>query len=115
MTRSASAPRRQPDPFLVWDGGVKSAAESVISMCKTVEYWSPRGRTCLVELDALTGRGSKTKGYGDAIMAAVTLLEKRKIITYHQGVITIDKIHKPEIEGKLTRNRPAEGACEGDA
>ena len=105
MTRSASAVQTQPDPFLAWEG---NDAQWIISICKCVDYWSPRGRTCLVELDTLTSKRAKTKGYGDAIMKAIDSLVKRKIIEYESGVITIPKIFKPEIAGKLTRNRPPE-------
>ena len=96
-----------PDPFLNWAQHGRSA-QCVVEMCKCVDYWSPRGRTCLVELDALTSRRAKTRGYGDAIMSAIETLLKRKIVEYDSGVITIPKIFKPEIAGKLTRNRRPE-------
>ena len=97
-----------PEPYLVWDRGAPAAAQFVMSVCRTVDYWSPRGRTCLVELDNLTSRQSKSKGYGDTIMAAIDLLAKRKIVTYEAGVVTVPLIFKPSIQGKLTRNRPPE-------
>ena len=65
-----------PEPFLTWES---NEAQWIISMCKCVDYWSPRGRTCLAELDTLTSRRVKVKGYGDDIMRAVDKLVKRKL------------------------------------
>ena len=103
-------PARQPaapDPFLLWEGTPGKHAGWIVAICKCIEYWSPRGRTCIVELDSLTSPRAH-RSYGDAILAGIDQLVKRKIVTYEAGVVTIPKIFKPELQGKLARNRAPE-------
>ena len=95
-----------PKPHLLWDA--RHPAAIITDFLGTEVLWSPRGRTCVAELEAMTDPAAR--GWAGAeIERGIRYLVKKKGCTFEDGVLTYPKIYRPGRSGALSRMRPKKG------